>query len=86
MFASFIARSQRSAEFSHSLLKLAASFKEGLAMSRHRSKQTRTRLPRRQHRRAADQQIQNDVANQKLIEYVVTLLKNLKAQLEPLTA
>ena len=61
-------------------------------MSRHRSRQIRTRLPRRsrrtrrQHRREADQQIQNVVANQaKVIRSVVMLLQKLKAQLEPAT-
>ena len=61
-------------------------------MSRRRSRQIRTRLPRRsrrtrrQHRREADQQIQNVVANQaKVIRSVVMLLQKLKAQLEPAT-
>ena len=61
-------------------------------MSRHRSRQIRTRLPRRsrrtrrQHRREADQQIQNVVANQaKVIRSVVMLLQKLKAQIEPAT-
>ena len=61
-------------------------------MSRHRSRQIRTRLPprfrrtRRQHRRAADEQIQNVVANQaKVIRSVVMLLQKLKAQIEPAT-
>jgi|GEM_PF-4476921 len=61
-------------------------------MSGRRSRQPRTRLPRRsrrthrQHRRAADQQIQNVVANQaKVIRSVVMLLQKLKAQIEPAT-
>jgi len=61
-------------------------------MSGRRSRQPRTRLPRRsrrtrrQHRREADQQIQNVVANQaKVIRSVVMLLQKLKAQIEPAT-